>query len=52
MVECKLEEMEKRKDLFDDVIAKGADFTVRFIQNVEVQNGVYLLHSLIKETRE
>ena len=27
-----------RKDLLDDVIAKGADVTVRFIQNVEVQN--------------
>ena len=25
---------EKRNDLLDDVIAKGADFTVRFIQNV------------------
>ena len=24
-----------RKDLLDDVIAKGADFTVRLIQNVE-----------------
>ena len=24
-----------RKDLLDDVIAKGADFAVRFIQNVE-----------------
>ena len=25
----------ERKDLLDDVIAKGADFTVRLIQNVE-----------------
>ena len=38
-----------RKDLLDDVIAKGADFTVRFIQNVEMQKSVYLLHSLIRE---
>ena len=30
---------EDRKDLLDDVIAKGADFTVWFIQNVvELQN--------------
>ena len=29
------ERWEKRKDLLDDVIRKGADVTVRFIQNVE-----------------
>ena len=53
MVEGKLGELEDRKDLLDDVIAKGADVTVRFIQNVEsMQSGVYLLHSLIKEKRE
>ena len=39
----------KRKDLLDDVIAKGADVTVRLIQNVESAKGVYLLHSLIRE---
>ena len=31
------ESWKDRKDLFDYVITKGADFTVRFIQNVEVQ---------------
>ena len=41
-----------RKDLLDYVIAKGADVTVRFIQNVEMQKTVYLLHSLIREKRE
>ena len=35
MVEGKLGEMVERRDLLDDVIAKGADVTVRFIQNVE-----------------
>ena len=29
------ESWKDRRDLLDDVIAKGADFTVRFIQNVE-----------------
>ena len=29
-----LESWEMRNDLLDDVIAKGADVTVRFIQNV------------------
>ena len=41
-----------RKDLLDDVIAKGADVTVWLIQNVGVQNGMYLLHSLIREKRD
>ena len=40
-----------RKDLLDDVIAKGVDFTVRFIQRVEMQKTVYLLHSLIRVKR-
>ena len=35
MVEGKLERWKERKDLFDYVIAKGADFTVKFIQNVD-----------------
>ena len=43
---------EERNDLFDDVIAKGADVTVWLIQMLNVQNGVYLLHSLIREKRE
>ena len=30
------ESWKERKDLLDYVIAKGADFTVRFIQNVEM----------------
>ena len=30
-----LERWEKRKDLLDDVITKGADVTVSFIQNVK-----------------
>ena len=42
-----------RRDLLDDVIAKGVDVTVRLIQSVDdLQNGVYLLHSLIRETEE
>ena len=40
----------ERKDLLDYVIAKGADVTVWFIQNVGVlQKSVYLLHSLMRE---
>ena len=35
MVGCKLGSWEDRKDLLDDVIAKGADFTVKLIQSVE-----------------
>ena len=38
-----------RRDLLDDVIGKGADVAVWFIQNVGMQNGVHLLHSLIRE---
>ena len=33
------ERWERRRDLLDDVIRKGADFTVRFIQNVEYAKG-------------
>ena len=45
-----LERWWERRDLLDDVITKGADVTVRFIQNVEVcKTSVYLLHSLIRE---
>ena len=43
---------ERRNDLLDDVIAKGADFTVRFIKNVGIAKGVYLLHSSIREKKE
>ena len=35
MVEWKLEEWEERKDLLDDMIAKGVGVTVWFIKNVE-----------------
>ena len=35
MVEGKLGSWKDRRDLLDDVIGKGADVTVRFIQNVE-----------------
>ena len=34
MVEGKLRSWRDRKDLLDDVIAKGADFAVKLIQNV------------------
>ena len=49
MIEGNWERWKERKDLLDYVIGKGAVVTVRFIQNVDVQNGMYLLHSLIKE---
>ena len=35
MVEGNWESWKERRDLLDDVIAKGADVTVWFIQNVE-----------------
>ena len=35
MVKANQERWKERKDLLDDVIAKGADVTVWFIQNVE-----------------
>ena len=40
----------RRGDLFDDVIARGIDATVKFIQDVAgLQNGMRLLHFLIRE---
>ena len=43
-------EWEDHGDLLDDVIRKGADVIVWFIQNVRnIQKGVHLLHFLIKE---
>ena len=41
-----------RRDLLDDVITKGVDVTVWLIQSENIQNGVCLPHSLIKEKRE
>ena len=40
MVEGILEEWKDRKDLLDYVIGKGADFTVKFIQNAEDAKGL------------
>ena len=40
-----------REDLLDDVITKGVDFTVRFIQNVEDAKGRVLAALFEKETR-
>ena len=34
-----VERWKERKDLLDDVIAKGADFTVKLIQNVASARG-------------
>ena len=46
-------EMGDRKDLLDDVIAKGADrHCLAYSTCWKVQKSVYLLHSLIKEKRE
>ena len=42
-----------RRDLLDDVITKGANVTVKLIQNVgRCKTSVYLLHFLIKGKRK
>ena len=40
---------ERRRDLFDDVVAKSGDVIVWLIQRAEITKEMYLLHSLIRE---